>query len=418
MNGVSNPKVVVVGAGFGGLSAVKALRRAKADITLIDRQNHHLFQPLLYQVATAALSPAEIASPIRSILRGQENLHVRMDEVTGVDHAAKAVLTASGARLPYDILIIGTGAQHSYFGHDDWAEAAPGLKSIDDATRLRARILTAFEEAEIEPCKARRDALLTFVVVGGGPTGVEMAGAIAELARKSITRDFQSITPHCSRVLLLEAGPTILSSFPESLSGSAIRALEKLGVETRLGAAVTEIRPDSVTAGNTVIPAHTVIWAAGVKASPAAAWLGVEGDRAGRVPVAGDFSVPGRDGVFVIGDTAAVTGADGRMLPGVAPAAKQAGVWVGTLVAARLAGKREPAAFRYRDYGNLATIGRTKAVADLGRVKLTGLLAWILWSLAHVYFLIGFKNRLAVASNWAWQYVTWTRGARLITGRA
>jgi NADH dehydrogenase len=416
MTAQGKPRVVIIGAGFGGLAAATALRHAPVEITIVDPHNYHLFQPLLYQVATASLSPAEIAQPIRSIVRDQANAHVLLDEVTGVDAAKKIVRTAGGHALPYHHLIIATGARHSYFGKDHWETFAPGIKTVDDATRVRAKILLAFERAEGETDKAKRDALLTFAIVGGGPTGVEMAGAIAELARRSITKDFRSITPHCSRILLIEAGPRLLPSFPEPLSEEAKRALEAKGVEVKLGVPVTEISADSVTLGTAPIPAKTVIWAAGVRASPAGEWLKAPCDRAGRVIVDADFSVPGLSDVFVIGDTAALKSEDGKMLPGVAPAAKQAGHYVGRLIAAHVMKKTLPDAFRYADYGNLATIGHSKAVADFGFVRLKGLVAWVLWSVAHVYFLIGFRNRFFVATGWAWSYFTYKRGVRLITG--
>jgi NADH dehydrogenase len=409
-------RVVIVGAGFGGLEAAKALAKAAVDVTIVDRHNYHLFQPLLYQVATASLSPAEIAQPIRSIVRSQTNTHVLLDDVDGVDTARKNVRTESGRNVPYDYLVLATGARHSYFGKDHWEAFAPGIKTVDDATRVRSKILLAFEHAEVEGDNARRDALLTFVIVGGGPTGVEMAGAIAELARKSITADFRSITPNCSKIILVEAGPRLLPSFPESLSEEAKRALELKGVDVRLGVPVTDITADSVMVGTTAIAAKTVIWGAGVRASPAAEWLKVAGDRAGRVVVNSDFSVPGHADVFVIGDTAAFKGEGGEMLPGVAPAAKQAGHYVGRLIAARAVGANPPDSFRYADYGNLATIGHSKAVVDFGRVRLTGFVAWLLWSVAHIYFLIGFRNRFFVAISWAWSYLTYKRGVRLITG--
>ncbi|MCE9522396.1 MAG: NAD(P)/FAD-dependent oxidoreductase [Alphaproteobacteria bacterium] len=409
-------RVVIVGAGFGGLSAAKALVQAPVDVTIIDRHNYHLFQPLLYQVATASLSPAEIAQPIRSIVRFQRNTRVLLDEVGGVDTANKVVRTAAGRSIGFDYLVVATGARHSYFGKDHWEAFAPGIKSVDDATRVRAKILMAFERAEVETDKAARAALLTFVVVGGGPTGVEMAGAIAELARKSITTDFRSITPHCSRIILVEAGPRLLSTFPDALSAEAKLALEAKGVEVLLGVPVTDISADNVMVGATPIPTRTVIWGAGVRASQAGEWLNAVSDRAGRVIVNGDFSVPGHDNVFVIGDTAAFTAANGTMLPGVAPAAKQAGHYVGRLIAARAKGLVLGEAFRYADYGNMATIGHSKAVADFGSVHVKGFPAWVLWSVAHVYFLIGFRNRFFVATSWAWSYLTYKRGVRLITG--
>ncbi|NOT39423.1 MAG: NAD(P)/FAD-dependent oxidoreductase [Alphaproteobacteria bacterium] len=416
MNTSTKPRVVIVGAGFGGLSAAKALKHAPVDITIVDRQNYHLFQPLLYQVATASLSPAEIAQPIRSILRYQKNVRVLLDEVTGVDAAAKTVRTAGGHALSYDHLIIATGARHSYFGKDSWEAFAPGIKSVDDATRVRAMILLAFERAEVETDAAKREALLTFTIVGGGPTGVEMAGAIAELARRSIVTDFRTIEPSSSRILLIEAGPRLLPSFPEDLSQEAKRALEAMGVEVTLGAAVTDISADGVMLGPTPIATKTVMWAAGVRASPAGEWLKVPCDRAGRVIVGHDFAVPGMSEVYVIGDTAAFTSEDGRILPSVAPAAKQAGLYAGRLIAAHAMGRTLPDAFRYADYGNLATIGHSKAVVDFGFARLKGLIAWVLWSVVHVYFLIGFRNRFFVATGWAWSYLTYKRGVRLITG--
>ncbi|MBI1213283.1 MAG: NAD(P)-binding protein [Alphaproteobacteria bacterium] len=410
------PHVVIVGAGFGGLSAAMALHSAPVDVTVIDRHNYHLFQPLLYQVATASLSPAEIAQPIRSILRDQTNARVLLDEVNGVDTAKKIVRTAGGQRVAYDYLVVATGARHSYFGKDHWEAHAPGIKSVDDATRVRGKILTAFERAEVESDPAKRRALLTFVIVGGGPTGVEMAGAIAELARQSITRDFRSITPHCAHIVLVEAGPRVLPSFPESLSAEAKRALEAKGVDVRIGVAVGDITADAVSIGAETLPAKTVIWAAGVRASGAGQWLGSMVDRAGRVVVQSDFSLEGHPDVFVIGDTSAFKGPDGRMLPGVAPAAKQAGAYVARVIEAHACNWIAPAPFEYSDFGNLATIGRQSAVADFGRLKLKGLVGWLLWSIAHVYFLIGFRNRAIVAGSWAWSYLTYQRGVRLITG--
>lgn len=411
------PHVVIVGAGFGGLSCAMALAGAPLRVTLVDRQNHHLFQPLLYQVATAALSPADIAAPIRSILRDQKNAQVLLASVTGVDTAARQVLT-DGGPVAYDALVLATGARHSYFGRDDWARHAPGIKTIDDATAVRRRILLAFERAETAAGKAERDALLTFAIVGGGPTGVEMAGAIAELARKSIVKDFRTISPHCAKVVLVEAGDRLLASFPPSLSDAARKGLERLGVEVRLAAKVEEVRPDGVTVSGQDLPCRTILWAAGVRASPAAEWLGAVADRSGRVVVGPDFSVPGQPDVFVIGDTAAyVQAGSGKPLPGIAPAAKQAGRWVGRLLAGRLGKQAEPAPFAYQDHGNLATIGRQDAVVDMGRLRFRGLPAWLLWSVAHVYFLIGFRNRFIVACSWLWSYLTYQRGVRLITGQ-
>ena len=411
---MNTPRVVIVGAGFGGLSAAKALARTDYDVTVIDQHNYHLFQPLLYQVATAGLSPADIASPIRGILSNTPNIKVVLGKVSGVDTARREVV-AEGRRIPFDSLILATGAQHAYFGHDEWAACAPGLKTIDDATYIRRRILLAFEKAETEPDAAERARLLNFVVIGGGPTGVEMAGAIAELANRALAKDFRAIDPRCARVILVEAAPRLLTPFDPSLSEEARRSLIQLGVDVRLGAAVTAVDQDGVSIGAERIEARTVIWGAGVMASPAGHWLGVDTDRAGRVKVAPDLSVPGHPDIFVIGDTALATGVDGKPLPGVAPVAKQQGEYVAHLVAERTRGRSVPP-FRYRDFGALATIGRKRAVVQMGRLKLTGFIAWLLWSVAHIYFLIGFRNRFAVATNWLWNYITFQRGTRLITG--
>ena len=405
-------RFVIVGGGFGGLSAAKALAGAPVDITLIDRRNYHLFQPLLYQVATAGLSPADIATPIRSILRHQANVRVVMARVTGIDPGAKSVMTDEGA-FPYDVLLVATGARHAYFGHDEWERHAHGLKKIDDATALRRRILLAFEKAETEPDPRERARLLTFAVVGGGPTGVEMAGAIAELATKALAVDFRSIDPRMTRVVLVEAGPRILAAFPEKLSAAAGASLERLGVTVRTGAMVTDIDAGAVRMGDEVLETRTVIWAAGVRASAAGRWLGAETDRVGRVIVEPDLTLPGDPDVFVIGDTAHAKGADGKPLPGVAAVAKQQGEYVARVLSTPHA-SRPP--FRYRDLGAMATIGRKQAVAQLGRVKLTGFVAWVVWCIVHIYFLIGFRNRISVALSWAWNYVTFQRGTRLITG--
>lgn len=407
-------RVVIVGGGFGGLSTAKGLADAPFNVTLIDRNNHHLFQPLLYQVATAGLSPADIASPIRGILGGQRNVKIMLAEVSGVDVTRKEVI-ADGRRIGYDYLVLATGARHAYFGHNDWAAFAPGLKTIDDATYLRRRILLAFERAENETDVDERRRLMTFVVVGGGPTGVEMAGAIAELAKRALASDFQSIDPQCASIVLIEGAQRLLTPFDTSLSHAARRSLNQLGVDVRLGAAVTDCSCEGVRLGDQFISTRTIIWAAGVMASPAGRWLGAEVDRAGRVMVRADLSVPGHPDVFVIGDTAAVTGADGAMLPGVAPVAKQQGQYVARALVARYQG-RTAAVFRYRDFGSLATIGRSRAVAQFGKLRLSGFPAWVLWSGAHVYFLIGFRNRFVVALNWAWSYITFQRGSRLITG--
>ena len=407
-------RVVIVGGGFGGLSTAKGLADAPFNVTLIDRNNHHLFQPLLYQVATAGLSPADIASPIRGILGGQRNVKIMLAEVSGVDVTRKEVI-ADGRRIGYDYLVLATGARHAYFGHNDWAAFAPGLKTIDDATYLRRRILLAFERAENETDLDERRRLMTFVVVGGGPTGVEMAGAIAELAKRALASDFQSIDPQCASIVLIEGAQRLLTPFDTSLSHAARRSLNQLGVDVRLGTAVTDCSCEGVRLGDQFISTRTIIWAAGVMASPAGRWLGAEVDRAGRVKVRADLSVPGHPDVFVIGDTAAVTGADGAMLPGVAPVAKQQGQYVARALIARYQG-RTTAVFRYRDFGSLATIGRSRAVAQFGKLRLSGFPAWVLWSGAHVYFLIGFRNRFVVALNWAWSYITFQRGSRLITG--
>src|SRR6516162_8844840 len=380
-------RVVIIGAGFAGLTAAKTLARAAFDVTVIDQHNYHLFQPLLYQVATAGLSPADIASPIRSILRDQKNTTVILARVSGIDVGQRHVC-AETLRFAFDDLIVATGARHAYFGHPEWMPHAPGLKTIDDATYLRRRILLAFEKAETEPDPNERRRLLNFVVVGGGPTGVEMAGAVAELAKRALAADFRSIDPRCARIILVEAGPRLLAPFAPSLSEAARRSLEQLGVEVRLGTVVTDCDCTRVSLGQERIETRTIMWAAGVKASPAAEWLAVASDRAGRVQVQADLSVPGHPNIFVIGDAAAASGQDGKPLPGVAPVAKQQGRYVANLLMARAKGKTLPA-FAYRDFGSMATIGRKHAVAQVGACKLSGVWAWLLWSLAHIYFLIG-----------------------------
>jgi NADH:quinone reductase (non-electrogenic) len=407
------PKVVIVGAGFGGIEAATALSRVAVDVILLDRQNHHCFQPLLYQVATAALSPAEIAWPIRHMLRQQRNATVFMTEAEAVDLTARFVETNAGP-ISYDYLVVATGATHSYFGHDDWAKFAPGLKRIEDATRIRRSILLAFEQAELAGNDAERQRLLTFVIVGGGATGVEMAGAIAEIARQTLANDFRRIDPRNSRIILLEAGPRVIPTLPEDLSQYAERALTRMGVDVRTSTRVIGCDACGVDVDHGRIDASTIIWAAGVVASPAASWLGAAHDRAGRVLVRPDLSVPDHPEVFVIGDAAAIHGDDGEPVPGVAPAAKQMGNYVGRLIAARLAGKSLPA-FRYRNLGELATIGRRAAVVKFGRLHLKGFIGWLFWSFAHIYFLIGVKNRFIVAFTWLWDYLTFQRGARLIT---
>lgn len=404
-------KVVVVGGGFGGLWAVRALERVPVDITLIDRCNHHLFQPLLYQVATAGLAAPSIAAPLRHILRHQRNVTVQLGSVTEID-AVSGTLTVDGACCAYDYLILATGVSHAYFGHEDWAGHAPGLKTLADALQMRARFLTAFERAESSDSAAEARSWLTFVIVGGGPTGVELAGTLAEIARHTLGREFRRIDPRTAQVLLVEAGPRILPAFPADLSQSAHRQLERLGVTVRTGSAVTSISAAAVRIGEETVPTRTVVWAAGVTASALGRALGVSVDRAGRVLVEDDLSVPGHPGIFVAGDLAAVNGPHGPV-PGIAPAAKQMGVHAAACICARLAG-RPSTPFRYRHQGLLATIGRHAAVVDLGRVRLSGLIAWWFWLLAHVYFLIGFRNRLVVLIDWADAYWTYDRGARII----
>lgn len=407
------PQVVIIGAGFGGLEAVKALAGVNCDVVLIDRQNHHCFQPLLYQVATAALSPADVAWPVRWILRSQANARVLMAEVTGVDLAARRV-QAGPAAILFDYLVLATGVTHSYFGHDEWGSAAPGLKRIQDATEIRRRFLLAFERAELADDPAERARLLTFVIVGGGPTGVEMAGAMAEVARQTLRHDFREIDPATSRIVLIEAGPRLLPIFSQRLSAYAKTSLERMGVEVLLGQPVTACDADGVMIGERRIEARVLMWAAGVVASPAADWIAADRDRAGRIKVDTRLNLPGRDNVFVIGDLAAIENAPSPV-PGIAPAAKQMGRYVGKVIAARLASRPALDAFRYRHYGDLATIGRKVAVVKFGRIELTGLIGWLFWSVAHVYFLIGVRNRFVVAVTWLWSYLTYQRGARLIS---
>lgn len=409
------PHVVIVGAGFGGLAAARGLRAAKVDVTLIDKRNHHLFQPLLYQVATAGLSPADIAAPIRAIVKNNANTKVVLDRVYGVDTANKHVILGDNEPMAYDWLILATGARHSYFGRDDWAPFAPGIKTIEDATAVRRKVLMALERAETETDPDKRHALLTFVIIGGGPTGVEMAGAVAELARQSVSGDFRSITPHCSRIILVQHAARLLPSFPEALSAKAKTAIEQLGVEVRLGERVESVNAEGVMIDSEFIAAATAIWAAGVQASRAAEWLGAAPDRSGRVQVGPDLKAPGMDCVFVIGDTAACMDSTGAPLPGVAPVAKQQGRHVAKAIRAAINGKTSNP-FRYRNYGNLATIGRSRAVADFGSIRLSGYFAWALWCVAHIWFLAGFRNRFIVGLHWLWNYLTFARGARLITG--
>ena len=412
----ARPHVVIVGAGFGGLAAASALAGAEVRVTVIDRRNHHLFQPLLYQVATAGLSPADIAQPVRAVLRGQRNTQVLLDKVQGVDPDRRVVILRK-REMPYDYLVIATGARHSYFGRDEWANRAPGLKSLEDATAIRRTILEAFEKAEFEDDPARRRRLLTFVLVGAGPTGVEMAGAIAELARKALASDFRTIDPASVRIVLVDAGPRPLAAFPARLGDQALKDLARLGVEVRSKVRVDRVDDDGVQIGDTYVEAETIIWCAGVVASPAAQWLGVEADGAGRVRVGPDCAVPEHPEVFVIGDTAAFhDAATGQTLPGVAPVAKQQGIHVGRLIRDLAQGRTRRPPFRYRDWGSMATIGRSLAVCRFGRLQVIGLPAWLLWGAVHVLFLTGFRSRLSVTSNWMWAYVTFQRGARLITG--
>ncbi len=408
------PRVVIIGGGFGGLSAARALRHSPVAVTVIDKTNHHLFQPLLYQVATAGLSPADIAAPIRHILKDQRNAQVLLGRVTAIDTNTRSV-SVGCHRVPYDKLIIATGALTSYFGHD-WEADAPGLKTVEDATSIRAKILLAFERAESTSDPDERRRHLTFVIVGGGPTGVELAGAIAELADRALAGDFRTIDPRSARLILLEGGPRVLSAFPERLSASAERSLAKLRIEVRCGAMVEAIDSAGVLLPGERIEARTVLWAAGVQASPAAEWLGIEPGPGGRVPVEQDLSVPGLPEVYVVGDAALAHGRDGRPLPGIAPVAKQQGAYVGRLIAAQISGRPSAGAFRYRDYGNLATIGRSHAVADFGWLRLSGNFAWLLWCFVHIFYLIGFRNKATVMLQWIWAYVTFQRGMRLITG--
>jgi len=412
------PRIVIVGAGFGGLSAARGLAGAAAEVTLIDRENHHLFQPLLYQVATAALPPANIAWPIRRLFRRQRNVRVILGQVEGIDRDRRMVRLSDRQRpereIPYDHLVVATGAAHSYFGNDQWARYAPGLKSLDDATAIRRRLLLAFERAEMATDPETRRRLLTFVIIGAGPTGVELAGSVVELARNALAHDFRAIDPRQARVILLEAGPRVLAGFPEDLSRRAERDLRRLGVEVRLEAPVTDCRPDGVALGDKVLRAGFLLWAAGVAASPAARWLGVEPDKAGRIPVGPRLTLPDDDRIFVIGDTALVKDEEGNALPGLAPVAKQQGSHVARTLKAVLRGEAPPL-FRYRDRGQLATIGRRAAVIAYGRLRLRGLLAWWIWGLVHVYFLIGLRTRLLVGMQWLWTYIAHERGARLIT---
>jgi NADH dehydrogenase len=409
------PTVVVVGGGFGGLYAARALARHPVRVLLIDRGNYHLFQPLLYQVATAALSPGEIAEPLRAILRKRRNVHVLLGEVTTIDPQRRCVRLADGAEFAYDYLVLATGARHSYFSHPEWEVLAPGLKSLADALELRRRIFLAFELAEREPDPSKRQALLTFVIIGAGPTGVELAGAIAEIARHTVSRDFRNFDPRQSRVVLLERGERVLEQYPPDLSASAQRALERLGVEVQTGKGASEVTADYVRTGDETIATHTAFWAAGVQASPLGGQLGVEVDRSGRVPVQSDLSVAGHREIFVIGDLAAFRQSNGKMLPGIAPVAIQQGNAVAENIWRAIQGQPlRP--FHYFDRGTMATIGRAAAVAQIRALHLSGFLAWMAWLVVHIFFLIGFENRLLVIVQWAWSYLSYERGARLITG--
>ncbi len=414
------PRVVIVGAGFGGLACASRLRRLPVQVTLIDRHNYHLFQPLLYQVATAGLSPGDIASTVRGLFRDFFNVRVLLGTVTGVDTTRREVVLGE-QRVPYDHLVLATGASHSYFGKDEWEPFAPGLKRVEDATEVRRRVLLAFERAESTQDEAERRRLLTFLIVGGGPTGVELAGAIAELARWGMEKDFRHFDPAAARVILVQSGPRILPTFDATLSARAKRSLEELGVEVRLDSRVEKIDAEGVLVSGERIASRTVLWAAGVVASPAARWLGAAADSAGRVKVADDLSVPGFENVFALGDTAASNGWRGKPVPGLAPAAKQGGAYVASVIrtrvlGARTGGARPVAAFAYRHLGSLATIGRKAAVVDFGFVRLSGALAWWLWGLVHVGFLVGLRNRLSVMFDWFWAYLTYRSGTRLITG--
>ena len=411
-----HPRVVVIGGGFGGIEVARQLGRANMAVTVIDRRNYHLFQPLLYQVATAALSPADIAEPIRRILRRYRSVDVQLAEVSGVDTAARAVQLTNGTQVPYDVLVLATGATHSYFGHQDWARAASGLKTLNDARLIRSRILERFEQAEMLHDPAEQQRLMTVAIVGGGATGVEMAGAIAELARYTLAKDFRNIRPDRAKVVLIEAGPRLLTAFPQNLAEYAHRKLEELGVTVLLNAPVRELAPDRVVAGEREMSVGAVVWAAGVAASPAAKWIGAEADAAGRIRVAADLSVPGRENIFAIGDVALALDEHGHALPGLAQVAKQQGIYLGRMLARRAA--RPFPAFRYHSRGNTAVIGRHAAIFDFGWSRMKGGIAWLLWALIHVYLLVGFEHRFVVSVQWLWRYFTYERGARLIVDEA
>lgn len=409
------PRIVILGAGFGGLFAAKKLASVDANVTVVDRHNYHLFQPFLYQVATAGLAPSDIAWPIRSILSRQKNTTVLLDDVNGIDVARRKVVLQNES-IAFDYLIVATGSTHSYFGHEDWSPIAPGLKSIDDATHIRRRILTAFEQAEMSEREHDRKRLLRFVIVGGGPTGVELAGTIAELAHHTLAADFRHINPRSASIILAQGAPRLLPHLDETLSEYARRSLEKLGVEVRLGNPVTHCDNEGVVIDGERINAATVIWAAGVAASPVGRWLGAETDSVGRIYVQSDLSIQSDPDIFVVGDAAHVEDADGTLVPGIAPAAKQQGRYVAGVITRRLAGKPTAAGFRYRHSGHLATIGRSSAVIQFPRYKMKGWVAWWIWGIAHIYFLVGVPSPLVITVRWFWQYITYGRGARLITG--
>jgi NADH:quinone reductase (non-electrogenic) len=413
---VNRPRVVVIGAGFAGINAAKALANAPVDVTVVDRKNHHTFQPLLYQVALAVLSPAEIASPVRTVLRRARNTEVLLGEVSGFD-LEKRLVRLDGLELPYDYLVLGAGATHAYFGHPEWEQYAPGLKTLEDATEIRRRVLLAFETAEREVVAGRPCPPLTFVVVGAGPTGVELAGAISDIAGRHLMKEFRAINPRQSRIILLEGGPRVLPAYPQDLSASAERQLTSMGVEVRTNAMVTNIEQGAVSVGTERIPAAVILWGAGVSASPLGKMLGVPIDRAGRVIVQPDLSVPGHPEVFVAGDLASAKRHNGQPVPGVAPAAIQMGKFAARQIIRTAAGKPRQR-FEYLDKGSLATIGRSRAVADLGKLHFSGYFAWLAWLFIHLFFLIGFRNRFFVMIEWAWAYLTYNHGARLITGPA
>ena len=408
------PRIVIVGAGFGGLFAAKRLARESVDVILIDRLNYHLFQPLLYQVATAALAPSDIAWPIRSVLSRKKNVTVLLANVTGIDHGGQRVLLENSS-VDYDYLILATGSRDAFFGHDEWENWTQGLKTVNDATALRRKLLLAFEEAEMCEDAVERERLLRFVIVGAGPTGVELAGSIAELARYTLARDFRRIDPRSAQVILVEGGDRVLPSFSPKSSRYAQTALERLGVDVRVNTMVTDCDAEGVVVGGKRMPAATVLWAAGVTASPIAEWTGASSDKQGRVPVEDDLSLARSPNVFVIGDAASTTDPNGRQVPGIAPAAKQQGRYAASVIASRLGSRSDPGPFRYRHAGDLATIGRRAAVAEFGKLRLKGRLAWWLWGIAHIYFLIGIPSPVIVSIRWLWQYVTYGRGARLIT---